>query len=158
MAGPYLLPEILIALSLISSQVPSTLSFHISNYETGSVAGEEIVHYTLSLSEPVVVVLISEEGDVDLYASPTHINSNPNSDDYELSSVSCGVDMLALIMSSSLKKYTLAIQGHIRYDISSYALFVIKPSPEDIRNYQVGPAKLRLMAVLPNCGWFTTCG
>lgn len=138
MAKSFPLAGNLLASSLmLISLMPSALSYHIANSESGSISGGEVIHYTLSFTDPVVVVLISEEGDVDLYASPTHINSKPTSDDNEISSASCGMDMLALIMSSSLRKYTLGVHGHSRFDKSLFTLYVIKPSQEDIRSYQV---------------------
>ena len=141
----------LLATLFLSSLPPCAHCYQIANAESGSVEAGEIVHYTLTFTEPVVVVLLSDEGDVDLYASPTYLNSKPSSDDHEISSVSCGMDMLALIMSPDLRKYSLGIHGHVRYDKSRYSLYVIKPSPEDIRSYQVS---LKVDRVLKRIGGF----
>lgn len=124
-------------LLLLVCLLPSTLSFHIIESLSNSVEAGEVVHYTVAANNPVVVVLVSEVGDVDLYASPTHINSKPSSENHEISSASCGLDILPLLMDSDLKKYTLGVYGHVRYQESSFSLYMIQPSEADIRSYQV---------------------
>lgn len=117
--------------------IPSAISFTITESLSNSVSAGNVIHYTLASTSAVVVVLVSNEGDADLYASPTHINSKPTSDDHEIGSTSCGLDILPLIMSRDVGKYTLGVYGHVRYEQSSFSLYVIEPSEEDIRNYQV---------------------
>lgn len=128
---------ILLAFLVVTWLVPSAISFVITESLSESVSAGDVIHYTLASSNPVVVAVISNVGDVDLYASPTHINSNPNSDDYEISSTSCGLDILPLIMNQEIRKYTLGVYGHVRYEESKFSLFVIEPSEEDIKTYQV---------------------
>lgn len=122
---------------LITCLIPSATSFLITESLSDSVSAGDVIHYTLAASNPVVVVLISDEGDVDLYASPTHLNSKPTSDSHEIGSTSCGLDVLALVMNEDVKKYTLGVYGHVRYDQSKFSLYVIEPSEEDIKSYQV---------------------
>lgn len=131
-------PRRLLNLSLLFAWfVPSAISFAITESLSNSVSAGHVIHYTLASSSAVVVVLVSDVGDVDLYASPTHINSKPTSDNHELSSTSCGLDILPLSMSESIGKYTLGVHGHVRYDESTFSLYVIEPSEEDVRNFQV---------------------
>ena len=117
--------------------IPSAISFTITESLSNSVSAGDVIHYTLASTSAVVVVLVSDEGDVDLYASPTHTNSKPTSDNHEISSTSCGLDILPLIMSEDIGRYTLGVHGHVRYEESKFSLYVIEPSEEDIRNYQV---------------------
>lgn len=128
---------ILLAFLVVTWLIPSAISFVITESLSESVSAGDVIHYTLASSNPVVVAVISNVGDVDLYASPTHINSNPNSDDYEISSTSCGLDILPLIMNQEIRKYTLGVYGHVRYEESKFSLFVIEPSEDDIKTYQV---------------------
>lgn len=137
MASPSVGTLLTAPLLLFSLLLTPALSYHITKSVSDTVGAGEVIHYTLSFSGPVVVVLLSDEGDVDIYASPTHLNSKPTSDDHELSSTSCGLDTLALIMSSALRQYTLGVYGHVRYQKSKFTMYVIEPSPEKIRNYQV---------------------
>lgn len=122
---------------LIACLIPSATSFVITESLSNSVLAGEVIHYTLASSTPIVVVLISDEGDVDLYASPTHLNSKPSSDNHEISSASCGLDILPLIMGEDVKKYTLGVYGHVRYDQSKFTLYIIEPSEDDIKSHQV---------------------
>ncbi len=133
----FLLSAILQSLLLISSFVTTALSFYVTKAYSGAVPGGEVAFYQVTSMNPVVVVLISEQGDADLYASPTHINPKPSSDSHEISSVSCGMDMLSLIMSPSLRKYSLGVYGHVRYDESTFSLYFVEPDEDDIRSYQV---------------------
>ena len=135
-----LLPSVLSLPSLLlvfSSIITTALSYHITKAVSGTVAGGDVAYYQVTSTNSVVVVLISEQGDTDLYASPTHINSKPSSDDHEINSASCGLDVLSLIMNPSLQKYSLGVYGHVRYDESKFSLYCIEPSKEDIRSYQV---------------------
>lgn len=129
--------KLLAFLLLITSIPPSAHSFHITKSITDSVSAGDVIHYTLSFTSPVVVIVVSQEGDVDLYASPTHKNSKPSSDNYDISSASCGLDVLSLIMSSEVRQYSLGVYGHVRYDESRFSLYVVQPSEEDIKSYQV---------------------
>lgn len=96
--------------------------------------------YQVTSTNPVVVVLISEEGDADLYASPTHISPKPSSENHEISSASCGLDVLTLIMNPNLRRYSLGVYGHVRYEESKFMIYYIEPNEEDIRSYQVRKA------------------
>jgi hypothetical protein len=122
---------------LFTRLLSCAIAFTITESLSDSASAGSVLHYTLGSSNAVVVVLVSDVGDVDLYASPTHINSKPTSDDHEISSTSCGLDVLPLIMNEDVRKYTLGVHGHVRYDESRFSLYVIEPSEEDIRYYQV---------------------
>lgn len=124
-------------LIIVLSFLHTALSYHVIESISDTISAGAVIHYTLSSTNPMVVILVSEVGDVDLYASPTHMNSKPSSEDSEISSASCGLDVLPLIMSDSVQKYTLAVYGHVHYDKSVFSLYVIEPSREDIRTYQV---------------------
>lgn len=86
---------------------------------------------------------------MDLYASPTHVNSHPSNEDHELSSASCGLDMLSLIMGSGVKQYTLGLYGHVRYEESKFTVHLIEPSEEDIKSYQVNVWSIGITTVSP---------
>ena len=122
---------------LFSSLLPSILPYEISESLSGYVSAGEITYFTIESQKPIFVVLISQEGDADLYASPTYKNSKPSSDNHELSSVSCGLDILPMMMDNQVRKYTVGVHGHVRYDKSVFNLFIIESRDEDLRRYQV---------------------
>ena len=131
-------PVVLLPLLLTTALLPSTaLGYIVTQSISDQVSAGDVVYYTLESSKLLLVVLISQEGDADLYASPTYQNSNPSCENNELSSASCGLDVVPLFMSNNLRKYTLGVFGHVRYDKTKYKLFIIEPDPEDTKRYQV---------------------
>ena len=85
-------------------------------------------------------MLLTEEGDADLYASlvakePDHSNS-------AFSSYSCGLDLIVVPTSKTAETQHvyLSVVGHNRYEVSHYKLLIITPSNDDITKYQVSLA------------------
>ncbi len=114
---------------------PSARPYAISNYIIDTVSGGQIKHITIQT--PSLVVLISSEGDTDLYASPTQKNRKPpSSEDHDLSSTSCGLDVLSFLVDHDTK-YTVGVYGHTRFKESKFFLYIIEPNNEDIRKHQV---------------------
>ena len=64
-------------------------------------------------------------------------NSHPSPYDYDYTSTSCGLDSMVLGMNKDQAKMTVGVYGHIRYEETTYRLYVISPSEEDIKRYQV---------------------
>ena len=104
---------------------------------------------TLHLSQPVthppsptcppsslLVALLTEEGDADLYAST--VAEKP--DFRDLSSCLCGLDLIVIATSKGAgthEKVYLSVVGHGRHEVSRYRLFIIAPTKNDIAKYQV---------------------
>ena len=101
---------------------------------TGQVSAGDARFYNIDAQQSVVVALLSEEGDADIYAS-TSIQE-PSSESYDYSSVSCGMDVIVIPLQNP-EKVHIAVCGHVRYESTSYRLYLITPSEEDIRRYQV---------------------
>lgn len=101
------------------------------------VAGGEAVYYQVDVWDTVLLVLFSDSGDADLYAS--FKNSQPSSDDYDFLSSSCGLDVMVIPKdrnTGSVKVYIMVL-GHLRYENSTFRLYAIAPSAEDVQRYQV---------------------
>ena len=113
-----------------------SFSYILLDKQTKSVRGGDIQHYTISYSQILILYLISDEGDADMYVSRSSVTETPNPDDYEYSSASTGRDVIAVphYGESSL---SLGIHGHIRYDQSKYRLFLLVPSKKDYEEYQI---------------------
>ena len=101
------------------------------------IAAGEVRFYSVESRDPVIIALISDSGDADMYASLTKKNSHPSPDDYDYTSASCGLDSMVLDTSKDRPRMTVGVYGHVRYEETAYRLYVISPSEEDIRRYQV---------------------
>ena len=88
----------------------------------------------LSLSS---AVLLTDEGDADLYASL--VTKKPDHSDSLISSYSCGLDLIVVPTSNTaeVQPVYLSVVGHSRYEISRYRLMIITPGNDDITKYQV---------------------
>ena len=122
---------------LFTITLPKFKCYIITESISDTISAGAINHYTIESMHPIIVAVISEEGDTDIYASPTHKNTKPSSENYEVISASCGMEVLLLVMNSEVRKYTVGLYGHIRYTKSKYKLVVIEPNEEDIKRYQV---------------------
>ena len=122
---------------LLIIRLPKCTCYTITESISDTVSSGDVTFYTVESTHPIIVALISDDGDTDIYASPTHKNAKPSSENYEVSSTMCDTEILVLMMNRETRKYTLGLYGHVRYDQSKYRLFIIEPSTEDIRHYQV---------------------
>ncbi len=92
--------------------------------------------YVIETSRHLVVAMVSDEGDADMYVSTTH--KKPSFDKYEYSSTSCGLDVLVVPTSDGIrKKVYVGVYGHVRYENTSYQLYILEPEEVDVRRYQV---------------------
>lgn len=112
-------------------------SFEVQNMLTDRVGAGEVRFYTIESRDPVVIALVSDSGDADMYAALSSKNSHPSPDDYDYTSTSCGLDSIVLDTNKDRSKMTVGVYGHIRYEETAYRLYVISPSEEDIKRYQV---------------------
>lgn len=114
----------------------SCYSYNLVSKHSGTVLGGNIQYYTISVSEILILGLVSDSGDADIFVSSA--TSTPGSDDYEYCSVSTGLEIVVVPPRlSSSSRVTVGIQGHIRYDSSSYRLFVLNPSKTDYQDNQI---------------------
>ena len=123
--------------ALFSILLENVTSFEVQNMLTDEIGAGDVRFYTVESKEPVIIALISDSGDADMYAAPTYTNSHPSPHDYDYMSSSCGLDVIVLDTTRAKSKMTVGVYGHIRYDETVYRLYVIAPSEEDIRRYQV---------------------
>ena len=117
--------------------LPSCRCYNVVESTSNTIVANNVVYFTIESKRPVIVALISTEGDVDLYASPTGENPTPSGVDYHYSSTSCGLDILLLPLTEEQPKFSLGLFGHIRYDQSAYTLYVVEPSEDDFQRFQV---------------------
>lgn len=128
---------LLLLISLVLVLVRNVTPFEVQNQLSDKIGGGDARFYTVDSKEPVIIALISDSGDADMYASSTSRNSRPSSDDYDYTSSSCGLDVVVMGMSKEQSKMTVGVYGHVRYEETLYRLYVISPSEEDIKRYQV---------------------
>lgn len=101
------------------------------------IGASEVRFYSVESKDPVIIALVSDIGDADMYASLSSKNSHPSPDDYDYTSASCGLDSMVLDTDKDHSRMTVGVYGHVRYEETTYRLYVISPSKEDIRRYQV---------------------
>jgi len=90
----------------------------------GIVGAGNYSRYTFSEKENSQLVLTTIAGDADLYVSDVHSEPTFDFENHELSSITCGVDMVDL--PTSLKRpVNIAVYGHPRYEASRFRLEVI---------------------------------
>ena len=128
-------PLFFIITLFISLQVSS--AFRVLNTFYDTVHALEVKYYTLESTSPVVLALYSVEGDADIYGSPTSKNSKPSSESFDYMSASCGLDVIVLPMSESLRRVSVGIYGHVRHENTTYQVWVVEPEEEDVLRYQV---------------------
>ena len=85
----------------------------------------------------MVLALYSVEGDADIYGSPTSKNNKPSAESFDYMSASCGLDVIVLPMSESMRRVSVGIHGHVRHENTTYQVWVVEPEEEDVLRYQV---------------------
>ena len=113
---------------------------------TGEISAGEARYYTIDAHQSVIVAVLSLEGDADIYSSLTV--RDPSSENYDYSSVSCGMDAMVIPVEKPAKVH-VAVWGHVRHETTSYHLYLITPGKEDFRRYQVRLIKLPSLVVSP---------
>ena len=113
-------------------QCPSS-SYVLIDKQTRTIDGGDIHQYTVTVSEIMIFCLVSDIGDADIYVSRT---GSPDSENYDFSSSSTGIDIITVPYNGETS-LSVGIQGHVRYDKSTYRLFLLSPSERDYLAYQV---------------------
>ncbi len=111
-----------------------SLPYVLLDSQDTTIEGGTHRYYTIKFDQVIIVCLISDIGDADMFAST--VTTSPDSDDYEYASTSTGIDVIT-IPHTGESSLSLAIQGHSRYTQSKYRLYVLAPSERDYMDYQV---------------------
>ncbi|CAD1478967.1 unnamed protein product, partial [Heterotrigona itama] len=93
------------------------------HYITDEIAGSSYKYYSLAYDGFIKIVLISEVGDTDLYASQTTTKPTYEPDQYCLQSATCGEDII-LIPDSFKRPVSIGVYGHPSHENSKYILLV----------------------------------
>lgn len=89
---------------------------------SSEVGAGNFSYYKLREPGDITLLLYSRMGDADLYVSEQI--SEPNFENYNLSSTTCGLD--AVVIPSSFKRPTyVSIYGHVHSPISKYTLLAL---------------------------------
>ncbi|XP_076181183.1 UPF0669 protein v1g209471-like [Ptiloglossa arizonensis] len=106
-------------------QLPYVLALRerLLHYITDELVGGSYKYYSLTYDGFIKVILISETGDADLYASQTLTKPTYQLDEYCLQSATCGEDII-LIPDSFKRPVSIGVYGHPSYEISKYILLV----------------------------------
>lgn len=101
---------------------------------TAKVAGGEAKFYTYQSKDVFIAFVTTTQGDADLYAAPSSLTKTPDSEKYLYTSASCGQDVVVILETAEV---TIGVHGHVRYDSTTYQLYIIQPDMNDINKYQI---------------------
>ena len=133
--GPGALLKLIILELLCLLHISS--AYKVINTFHDTVHAGEVKYYSLDSRSPVVLAVHSIEGDADIFGAPTSKNSKPSASSFEYMSASCGLDVMVLPMSDSVRRVSVGIFGHVRHTTTQYQVWVVEPEEEDVLNYQV---------------------
>lgn len=119
-------------------------SFEVVGTTSEKIGAGEAHYYSVDTRGFLFVALISDEGDADVFASGKA--KKPSTEDYDVCAVSCGVDLMLVPANRPTATVHLGVHGHVRHEVSRYRLYLIEPSDDDVRRYQVGFASWSLPA------------
>ncbi|XP_076483208.1 UPF0669 protein v1g209471-like [Bombus vancouverensis nearcticus] len=125
--------NIFIFLVLISYVLASTDK--LLHYVTDEVAGGSYKYYNLAYDGFVRIVLISEVGDTDLYASQIVTKPTYEPDQYCLQSATCGDDVI-VIPDSFKRPVSIGIYGHPSHESSKYILLVYETTDTENTSFK----------------------
>ena len=125
---------LLVAFTLLLSTVTS---YRLVEKVSGTVSGGDtkVLHTEPGrISSILLLCLDSIEGDADLYVSHSH--SRPDYEHHDVSSTTTGIDVLVVSPQAQSRVY-MGIYGHVRHNTSSFNLYILSPSEEEVRDHQV---------------------
>ncbi|KAK9309705.1 hypothetical protein QLX08_000704 [Tetragonisca angustula] len=105
------------------------------HYITDEVAGGSYKYYSLAYDGFIKIVLISEVGDTDLYASQTTTKPTYEPDQYCLQSATCGEDII-LIPDSFKRPVSIGVYGHPSHENNKYILLVYQTTDTENISYK----------------------
>ena len=117
---------ILWTLLIVCLMVIESSSYQVIQAVSGSVGAGEYSLYNVELAYTMALVLVSDQGDGDLYVSLSE--EHPTFELYDHSSQTCGTDIVILpVMDEGTPLVAKAgVYGHIRYNTTEYRLYLIK--------------------------------
>ena len=113
-------------LAIISLIIIRSRSYQVVQEVTGSVGAGEYIVYNVELPSPLALVLVSDQGDGDLYVSLSE--ESPTFELYDYSSQTCGADVVVLpvVDEAGRNVAKASVYGHVRYNTTEYRLYLIK--------------------------------
>lgn len=113
-------------------------SYRLLDQISGSVKGGEANYYTLKQKTITLICLVSDEGDADLYVDYTSVTKTPDSETHRYLATSTGLDVVTVMYDTSYgESLSIGVHGYIAQNESSYRLYIVTPSEEDISDHQV---------------------
>ena len=114
--------RILLTLCLI---IINSTAYQVVQKVSGSVRAGEYRLYDLELTSTLALVLISDQGDGDLYVSLS--KEPPTFELYDYASQTCGAEIIVLpLVDKTAQSIARAgVYGHIRYNTTQYHLHLI---------------------------------
>ncbi|XP_033329094.2 UPF0669 protein v1g209471-like [Megalopta genalis] len=106
-------------------QVPYVIAFkeRLLHYISDEVTGGSYKYYSLTYDGFIKIILTSETGDADIYASQITTKPTYEPDQYCHQSATCGEDII-LIPDSFKRPVSIGIYGHPSHKSSKYILLV----------------------------------
>jgi len=108
-------------LLLVCAFLDEALSDYLLRTLDGTVGGGNYTYYKLTQDGDIRLEMISTEGDADIYVAYSTLS--PEYDNYEMKSVTCGVDEVE-IESTMKRPIGIGIFGYPQYDKSHFTLKV----------------------------------
>ena len=131
-------PPIIILVFLLSFFSRNSHCYELVHQIAGTVEGDHTQYYTLKQESITLLCLISDIGDADIYVDRTSNTKTPNYASHEYSSVSTGIDVITILYDKEkTDTLSIGIHGHPRHEMSSYRLYVLVPSKEDLLQHQI---------------------
>lgn len=106
-------------------QVPCVLTFQekLLHYISDEVTGGSYKYYSLTHDGFIKIIVTSDTGDADIYASQITTKPTYEHDQYCLQSATCGEDTV-VIPDSFQRPVSVGIYGHPSHEVSKYILLV----------------------------------
>ena len=105
------------------------------HYITDEVPGGSYKYYSLTYEGFIKIILTSDNGDADLYASQITSKPTYEPDQYCLQSATCGEDSL-LIPDSFKRPVSIGVYGHPSHENSRYILLVYESTDTENVSYE----------------------
>lgn len=120
------LRQSILQILLILCLIINSTAYQLIQQVSGSVKAGEYSLYKIELTSTLALVLVSDQGDGDLYVSLSE--DPPTFELYDYASETCGAEVVILpFTDETTKVFAIAgVYGHVRYDTTEYRLYLIK--------------------------------
>ena len=118
--------QTILRILLILCLIINSTAYQVIQEVSGSVKAGEYSHYKIELTSTLALVLVSDQGDGDLYVSLSE--EPPTFELYDYASETCGAEIVILPLTDETARVFAigGVYGHVRYNTTEYRLYLIK--------------------------------